>query len=146
MLNLGLTELYQILTPDWSAKSINISETKNLISSYLTLNVTSQVRKQFYSEDLEQTSRWMLIKVSSILAFKTNKILCLFLIWWWKYACQQIDPMRRTQKPFLSLERLLESLITHPKKEHILVTKTYIPYFQNVYLLPNCNPIYVSDH
>ena len=69
MLNLGLTELYQILTPDWSAKSINISETKNIISSYLTLNVTSQVRKQFYSEDLEQTSGWMLINVSSILAF-----------------------------------------------------------------------------
>ena len=69
MLNLGLTELYQILTPDWSAKSINISETKNLISSYLTLNVTSQVKKQFYSEYIEQISRWMLIKVSSILAY-----------------------------------------------------------------------------
>ena len=69
VLNLGLTELYQILTPDWSAKSINICETKNLISFYLTLNVTSHVKKQFYYEDQEQISGWMLLEVSNILIY-----------------------------------------------------------------------------
>ena len=64
-----MTAFYQIQTTDWLAKSINICETKNLISSYLTLNVTSQVKKQFYYEDQEQISGWMLLEVSNILIY-----------------------------------------------------------------------------
>ena len=52
----GRTEVYKILTPDWSVTSINICDSTHLISEQLTPNLNTSREEESYPEDQEQIS------------------------------------------------------------------------------------------